>query len=197
MRASHRPTCPDLLELARGGDEQAFGSLFEAATPRLLLYVKLRLGGRLAGKLDALDVLQETALEAFRSMQRFEPRGAGSFSHWLCGIAENRMRDLAKLHGAAKRGGLEVSEPLTRVLERVRRSQAGPLTAADRGERIERVNAALQQLEPQEREALVLRFFQGAKLDEIARTMGRSESAVRRLLGRSALRMGQLLEPSS
>lgn len=194
MESPSPPTCPQLLELARGGDEEAFGTLFEAATPRLLLYVRLRLSPGLAGKLEVLDVVQEAGLEAFRSITGFEARGPGSFSRWLCRIAENRMRDLAAFHRAKKRDPGGIPEGITRVLDRVRHSATGPLSAADRKEREERVGQALERLEEDEREALLRRFFEGATIEEIARALGRSETAVRRLLGRAVLRVGHLLE---
>ena len=183
-----------LLARAREGDEEAFGALFESCAPRVLAYIRLRLSPELAGRLEPVDVLQETALEAFRSIHDFETRESGSLSGWLCRIAENRLRDLAGFHGAQKRRAPRADRPLSRLLERACRSATGPLSAAAREEGRERVAGALERLEPAERDALLLRYFQGAGTGEIATQLGRSETAVRRLLGRAAVRVGQLLE---
>ena len=55
------------------------------------------------------------------------------------------------------------------------------------------MEAALDRLEPDEREVLLLRHFQGLTIDEAAVVLGRSATAVRRLLGRAARRLGEEL----
>lgn len=45
-------------------------------------------------------------------------------------------------------------------------------------------------LEPEEREALLLRYFQNLSQEEIAQRIGRSPTATRRLLARALLRVG-------
>jgi len=183
----------ELLARARSGDVEAFGALFEAASERLLLYIRTRLSGKLAGRLEPADVLQETGLAAFRDLAKFENRGRGALSRWLCAIAENRMRDLAGYHAAGKREPRGSEEALTAVLARAVRSATGPLTAAARDERHGRLVTLLEGLEEDERQALILRYFAGAKPAAIATELGRSESAVRRTLARAAARIGDAL----
>jgi RNA polymerase sigma factor (sigma-70 family) len=55
------------------------------------------------------------------------------------------------------------------------------------------VSGAIEALDEPEREALLLRHFEDATVDEIAERLGRSPSAVRRLLGRAAARLGDAL----
>ncbi len=181
----------DLLTRARAGDRDAADRLFEAAAERVLVYVRARLGPTLAARVEPLDVLQETYAEALRSLDRFEEAGAGSFARWLCRIAEHRLLDLAKRERAVKRDRRAL--PASRLLERARASRTGPLTAAARIERDEHLAQALEELEEEERAAILARHFQGRTLEETARDLGRSVSALRRLLGRAMARLGRSL----
>ena len=202
MSSPSAPQLPDdglssgaLLARARAGDAQAFGRLFEAAAPRLALYVRLRLSEGLARQLEVQDVLQETGLAAFDAIGGFEARGRGAFARWLCAIAENRLRDAADHHGALKRTPAGGREAITDVVARVGLSVTGPATAAARDEEHERLREGLEALEPRERQALVLRYFRGATTAQVAHELGSSETAARRLLVRATSRLARELGP--
>jgi RNA polymerase sigma-70 factor (ECF subfamily) len=187
----------DLLARARGGEAEAFGRLFEAAAPRVLLYIRLRLSPHLARELGPEDVLQETALSAFDAISGFEPRGAGAFARWLCAVAENRLRDAAQHQGALKRRPAGERQALSAVLERLRLSATGPASAARRDERHEQLRAQLEALEPRQRQALLARYFRGATTAQVGLELGTSETGARRLLARAIARLGRELGEES
>lgn len=182
-----------LVQRARGGDREAYDALFALAADRARLFVRLRLGPALRAKVDVDDVLQEAYLEAHRSFERFRYHGDGAFSRWLCRIIENRIRGLADHHGAVKRKPPGALARVSRIEQRVAAARTGPQTAALRGERSALLVQAMDALADEEREVLLLRFFQDRSLDDIAHTTGRSPTAVRRLLGKATRRMGTLL----
>jgi len=184
----------DLIARARAGDRDAYDRLFAAAADRVLLFARLKLGDRLRAEVDSMDVLQETYVEAHRAFPWFEDRGGDAFARWLYRIVENCIRGLADRYGARKRRRPRGTVPISQVLERVSGSATAPSMAAARAEERERLARAMERLAGDEREALLLRFFQGLAIDEIARGLGRSETATRRLLGRAAARLGGLLE---
>ena len=66
-----------LVQRARAGDRDAYDHLFALAAERAQLFIRLRLGPRLRGKLDSMDVLQEAYVEASRAFPEFEYRGDG------------------------------------------------------------------------------------------------------------------------
>lgn len=182
-----------LVARAKAGDRAAYDGLFALAADRARLFARLRLGRALREKLDVEDVIQEAYLEAHRAFPAFRYQGDGAFTRWLCRIIENRIRGLADHHGAKKRQAPQGFARVSRIEEQVAASRTGPQTAVLRGERRERLVAAMDRLEEAEREALLLRFFQDRTIDEIAHVLGKSPSAARRLLGRATLRLGTLL----
>ncbi len=183
-----------LLERARGGDRGAAEALFEGAAERLATYVRARLGPELGAQVELADVLQETYAQALKDLVRFQDRGPGSFAAWLCRVAERRLLDLAKHGRAARRRPPGNVLPAEVLLERARRSEAGPRTAAERGERDERLRAALTNLEPEQRAAVLDRHFLDLSLEEVARRAGRSVAATRRLLARGLANLGAALD---
>ena len=185
-----------LVERARDGDREAYDQLFARAADRVLWFIRLRLGPRLRERLDSMDVLQESYVEAHRAFDRFEYRDDGSFFRWLCRLVENRIRGLADHFGAQRRSPGKVV-PVSRVLEKLRASGPGPATLTAQSERRERLADALEHLETEEREALLLHHFQERSVQEISDLLGKSPSSVRRLLGRATVRLGARIKEAS
>jgi RNA polymerase sigma-70 factor (ECF subfamily) len=165
-----------LIEKARAGDRAAFDQLVERYQERLALGAELSIPGYLRGQVDADEVLQETLYVAFRSIDRFEWRGEGSFYRWLCGIARNVVLDQAK---KAKRSH---NLPLP---EQVPTREASPSRAMRREERFDRLERSLARLRPEYQEVLRLARIEGLKVRDIAHRMRRSEYAVKHLMARA------------
>ena len=111
---------------------------------------------------DAEDLAQETLLQAWRSLGRFD--GRGRFSTWLYGILRHRfLKARCKLRPAL--GGQETA------IDRPAR-EAEPPAAAEQSEEARLVQAAVAALPDEHRAVLELRFFAGASLDEIATLLG-------------------------
>ena len=182
-----------LVARAKDGDQEAYDRLFATAAERAMLFIRLRLGGRLRDNVESMDVLQDAYLDAYQAFGTFELRDDDAFAKWLCRIIENRIRGLADHYGAQKRQPPGKPVDLSRIVEKAR-SATGPATAVGRIENKEKLTAALGRLEGEEREALLLRFFQDRTVDEIANLLGRSPSGARRLLGRATARLGGLLQ---
>ena len=187
----------ELVQRAKAGDEEAYERLFESVGERLLIYARCRMGPVLARELEPFDVVQETYLEAHRSFQSFEPRGEGSLLRWMFAIVDNRMRDLADRHAAKKRAPPGPRAGSSEVLERLRSSSSGPSSVFARKDEQARVVEALDGLEAQAREAVLLRFFHQKTLTEVAATLGTSERTVGRLLGEAQVAIGRLLQGGS
>ncbi|QDV06427.1 RNA polymerase sigma factor YlaC [Planctomycetes bacterium Poly30] len=182
---SESPEVTEQLFLrARAGERSALESLFASAGERLQLFVELRMGARLRTEFEPNDVVQETWVAALEGLERFEPRGEGSFGAWLCRIAEHRIVDLGR-HGARrKRTPPGQRQPVSRWLEVARTSATGPFSAAARLESHGALTDAVGRLDERDRETLLMRHFEELTLEEIADRTGASPTAVRRRLGR-------------
>ena len=88
-----------LVERAQEGDRAAFDELTRSVGSILLERIRRRIGIELRQRLDPEDVLQEAYLRGFRSIEKFEWRGEGSFESWVYGIALKIVLHTAREHG--------------------------------------------------------------------------------------------------
>src|SRR6516164_8198778 len=104
-------TTEDLLQRAKDGDAAALGVLFEHYRDRLRKMVRLRLDRRVAGRLDASDVLQEAYLDVTQRFPEYVAAPTVPFYVWLRALTGQRLIDLHRQHLGAKMrdAGQEVS----------------------------------------------------------------------------------------
>lgn len=140
----------ELLRLARQGDPEAFISLTEP----LRGHVYAVLVG-MAGIQDAEDLTQETFVRAFRAIGRF--RGEASLRTWMTRIAIN----LAIRHTRRRRETAPLGED----------SPEWPSVASPDVALAVAVRDAVQELTPKLRAAVVLFYFEGLELNEVAREL--------------------------
>ena len=100
---SHDPAeTHKILERARAGDHSAFEELFEWHRIRLHKTIAMRMDRRVAARVDASDVLQETCLEAFKRLPKYLHQEGMPFYLWLHWIAREKILGLYRRHlGAA------------------------------------------------------------------------------------------------
>jgi RNA polymerase sigma-70 factor, ECF subfamily len=172
-----------LWQRARQGDRAAYDRLFALHADRALLFIRARLGAKLRDKVESQDVLQDAYLAAHQGFPHFEHTDEGAFTHWLCRIIENRIRDLGDHFGALKRQAVELP----------RSDPTGPVTALDRAEHRAKVARALDELDHDHRQVLLLRYFEGLSAEETGQRMNRSAGAVRKLTARALTELGRHL----
>jgi RNA polymerase sigma-70 factor (ECF subfamily) len=161
-----------LVLRCQAGDEAAFAELVERYAPRLRYYLRKLLGGSHAAE----DALQEVWLDVFRSVPRLADPGA--FPAWLYRIARDRAcRTLRSLRHIPRR--LADADLIEEGKEET--------FSADEAARI---HAALDELAPEQREVLVLRFLEEMTYEDIARVVGCPAGTVRSRIhyGKRALR---------
>jgi RNA polymerase sigma-70 factor, ECF subfamily len=188
----------ELLEAARGGDEDAFGRLVEPHRRELHAHCYRMLGSLY----DAEDALQDAMLRAWRGLPRFE--GRSSLRSWLYTIATNAClnaierrpkRVLPIDYGPAADPHTVPGEP---VVESVwvepypddtlglEDGLAGPEARYEQRESVELAFiAALQHLPANQRAALILREVLGFSAQEAAEALETSVASLNSALQRA------------
>jgi RNA polymerase sigma-70 factor (ECF subfamily) len=184
-------TPAELLDRALQGDPEALGRLLEAQRPGLHRLAQRQLEGRLAVRVDASDVIQQTFLEAYRSFPQFAGREPRELLAWLQSILDHKVagaiRDHALLQkrSVGRERSLDDSQgggaPLKQGLDA---NLSSPSQKAIRGEEAERLARALAALPDDQREAVRLRHLEGWALADIARQLGRTPAATAGLIKR-------------
>lgn len=171
----------DLLTAARKGDRAALSTLLDRHQQKVFGF-----GVKMCGDSeDAKDVAQDTLLTMARSVKDF--RGDASLSTWLYTVA----RSFCIKKRRRTKGAPAFHEPLDKVAnENVGELAATPEQALLDREARETVVAALDTLEPEAREVVVLRDIEGLTASEVAEVRGTSVAAVKSRLhrARAALR---------
>ncbi len=157
----------DLVHRAQNGDREAFTELYETYFSKLYRYVVVRIGNRA----EAEDMTQQVFVKAYKSISSYRWRGV-PFSAWLFRIAHNLIVDFFRKE--SKRPTVPLEESLVASNDNVQQ-------VVERRLDIERVMAATRQLTAAQREVISLRFAGGLAIAEVARTMGKSEGAVKAL----------------
>jgi RNA polymerase sigma-70 factor (ECF subfamily) len=188
----------DLLHRACAGDAAALAELFGRYRERLRRMIRVRLDPRLGRRVDPSDVLQEAYLDASRRLGEFAARPAVPFYVWLRALTGQRLVDTHRRHlGAQQRdAGREVplgaagpAASSQSLAEQVLARLTSPTAAAVRAEVCDRLRAALDALDPLDREVLVLRHFEELNNNETALVLGLDKSAASKRYIRAVRRL--------
>lgn len=177
------------LRQARGGDSDALGKLLNEFRPYLKLVAQRAMDGRLAGRIDSSDVVQQTYLSAIRKFDEFTGEDADALAGWLLLIHERNLIDTARKHLEAEKRSVGREETQIETEPLAEMELTSPSQRLMRGERAVRLAAALACLPDEQAEAVRLRHLDGQSLEKIARHFGRSERAVAGLLYRGMMNL--------
>jgi RNA polymerase sigma-70 factor (ECF subfamily) len=168
------------------GDTLAFGELIRRYQDRLFNLVY-----RLLGNVeDAQDVVQDTFLNAYKSLHAFKKEA--EFFTWLYRIAWNtavslkrKQRMALSLHAGRGQGMID-------PLDDSDGTQPG--AALERVEQERRIQDALNRLSPEHRAVLVLKEMEGQKYETIAEILQVPVGTIRSRLHRARMELREILE---
>jgi len=153
-----------LLVQAAQDDPRRFAELYDLHFERVYAYVARRVPNRA----EAEDLTSDVFRQALEHLPRFEWRGI-PFAAWLFRIASNAIRD-RRQRAAAEAGSPVPGEP-----------SVDPDTGLEEVERHALLFRTVAGLPDDQRRVVMMRFVEEKSIREIARTIGRSEGAVKQL----------------
>lgn len=171
----------ELMALARAGLKPAFAVLVERHALRVV-----RLCSRFVDDEDlGRELAQDCWVEIWRARDKY--RGDGGFAIWLVTIARNHCRN------ALRRRKVREREPMRAEITPL----PGQLDALLTEERRRRVRQALSELSSTLREALLLRYAEGLRYDEMTSVLETGESTLRSRVHHGLKALKQKLEEES
>lgn len=176
-----------LIARVRQGDERARDRLDRRYRSALRLWAHGRLPMKARDLMDTEDLVQTALARAYRSLDRFEDRRDGAFLAYVRQILLNRIRDEARR--------VRHAPTHSELTEQIQGEDASPLELAVRRDQLDHYEAALENLNPMQREAIILRLELGFPYREIAESLGLpTGNAARMLTARGLVHLTQILK---
>jgi RNA polymerase sigma-70 factor (ECF subfamily) len=167
----------------------------------LRVLTRVHLGTAWCGRIDPSDLVQQTLLEAYQKRNQFRGRDDAARGAWLRTILARNMADAIRAQGRQKRDisrvqslEAELGTSSARLGSWLAAEQPTPSEHAVRHEQAVILANALARLPDAQREALLLHYWQGFSLVEIAGQLDRTTDAVAGLLKRGLKHLRLLLD---
>jgi RNA polymerase sigma-70 factor (ECF subfamily) len=186
-----------LLRRWHDGDEAALEAIVRAHLPWIARVVHSRLGEKLRAKTDTQDIVQEALVAFLRYGPRFLIRDQGQFRALLVRIVENTIRGQhdrftaqrrsLKREAALPRDSVLCLDPTLQNVER-------PSEKAARHEVQALVGLAVEVIEPEEREVVLLRQWDDLSFKEIGERLGINEDAARMRFNRALVHLASAVQ---
>lgn len=164
-------------------DQRALEQVITRYQARLLARIRLMMGPAARAGLESSDVLQSVFAEALRTLRAGDLQEERVFLRWVTAVARNHIvdevrRNRERSFEALSSDVIACGEP----------SIAAQLTVEERRQRLVE---ALEELDPVRQRVVELRSLDGLSWQRIAKELGRSEEAARKLYHRALLELGQ------
>ena len=177
----------ELLADAQRGKSEAVNQLLERHRTALRKLVQLRLDRKIARRVDASDVVQDVLLEANERLQEYMANPCMPFHLWLRHLAKDRMIDMHRRHRGAQRRSLDRERSLAApqfgdqssfdLASQLAASELTPAAASIRKELEQRFLTAMDELDEDDRDILLMRHFEQLGNSETAEALGLSAAA--------------------
>jgi RNA polymerase sigma-70 factor (subfamily 1) len=177
----------ELLERAKAGEAPAVNALLDRHREALRRMIDLRMDRAIQQRVDASDIVQDVLVEANRRLDEYLKNPTMPFHLWLRHMARDRLIDAHRRHRQAARRSLDREQPLVaaRYLDQSTLDLAAqladremtPAAAATWHELQRRFQAALDTLDEQDQEVVLMRHFEHLGNSEVAQALGLSEAA--------------------
>lgn len=172
-----------LVLAAQQGDEQAFGTLYDAFVDKVYRYLSYRVDNPEI----AHDLTAEVFLRVVEGLPTYEDRGK-TFLAWLYRIAHARLIDYYRqTNHRARQVSLEDAE--FRIGNDMDDMDVGLMT----NYRQEQIRGALDTLTDDQQQVIWMRFMEGHNLEETAKLLGKTVGAIKLLQYRAVQSLSRAL----
>lgn len=189
------------IQLARDGRQDALSDLLETHRNYLRLLAASCLHREMQGKADASDVVQEALLKVHENFHQFRGTTELEWMAWLRKILVHQLADIQKglqrqRRQASREQSLEslVDRSSAMLRNLVPAQGTSPSQSAQRREAAALVADALAELEPADRDVVILRNLHELDWNAVGEKTGRSPDAARMHWARAMQRVGGLLK---
>jgi len=167
MPAAREPSTSSVADLA------ALGKVWNEHCEKLLAMIRRRIQFPIRGGDEADDILQKVFETAHRRWPTYCQKQSVTPYVWLYGLARNQVIEVFR---AQDRANVEQWPAESALMPRDERT--GPLTAAQRAERVELVRTIVDSLSETDREILGMRYFDQIEPADIAKLLDLDPNAV-------------------
>lgn len=171
----------DLIKKAQKGEADSFAALYDKYLNPIYRFIFLKVTLRQ----EAEDICQQVFLNAWKNINNFVPRQP--FSSWLYRIARNAVID----HWRAKKIVFTLENP--NIQENLR-IDFNPAFFLDKEIQIKKVWEALNQLNQDQQDVIIMRFIEDLSHQEIAKVIDKTEGAVKVIQHRAIKSLKKILE---
>jgi RNA polymerase sigma-70 factor (ECF subfamily) len=204
---SDHPDTQELLAQARQGQSGAVDRLLDVHREPLRRVIDLRLDPALAARVDASDIVQDVLLEAHRRLEEYLRNPGMPFRLWLRHIAKDHVIDAHRRHRQAQRRSLDREQPLVPAVladhssfdlaAQLLDGERTPASAAIHRELQRKLDAAVAELDEDDREVILLRHREQMSNQDVAAGLGLTEAAASMRYLRAIRRLRTALLPGS
>ena len=176
----------ELIMAAKAGQADAWRQLDQRYRESLRLFLRGRIPAKARRQFETDDALQSGLLLAFRELDQYQYRGAGSFEAWLRKIIHNRLTSrVRRIEARARELSASEAAELACDPAETRWLEASPAEIADQAERQVQLVQSIAELDEELREVLSLHFFDRCSISSIARDLDLSPRTIGRRLARA------------
>ena len=162
--------------------------------PYLRMLAAAQVPAYLRGQVDPSDVVQNTLLKAHERFDQYRGTTDAEFAAWLRRILANAMIDALRRFTREPRVLQALEQSSSHLEAALAANVSSPSERAVRQEDLERLAQALEQLPEDQRTAVQLQQIQDNSVEDIAKQMNRSKTAIGGLLKRGMRRLRELMQ---
>jgi len=174
---------------ARLGCSTSRGRLLELCNSELITYAGTILRQSLKSKCDPADIVQDTAMEAYRDFESFRGENLEQLLGWLRQMLRNNAYNMHRKYLQTDKRQVGREAAIDRDIAEQLVDQHDPEFWRDTLQDQETVKNGLNRLPVHMRQVILLRNRDGLSFSEIGAELGRSAEAARKLWSRSLARL--------